>query len=72
MQSTEPSVLFTYNIGILTKIFHRLMEITGFATAFSNKVAYVVCTMSKNAICKFESINWSTVGIFIRASQRRI
>ena len=43
-----------------------------FTAAFNDEVAWLVCQMSKTAICEFEGINWRTVGNCIKASHERL
>lgn len=43
-----------------------------FTAAFNDEVAWMVCQMSKSAICEFEGINWRTVGNCIKASHGRL
>lgn len=43
-----------------------------FTPAFNDEVAWLVCQMSKSAICEFEGINWRTVGNCIKASHKRL
>ena len=43
-----------------------------FTAAFNDEVAWLVCQMSKTAICEYLSINWRTVGNCIKASHARL
>ena len=43
-----------------------------FTAAFNDEVAWLVCQMSKTAICEFEGINWRTVGNCVKASHERL
>lgn len=43
-----------------------------FTEAFNDEVAWMVCQMSKTAICEFQNINWRTVGNCIKASHDRL
>lgn len=43
-----------------------------FTPAFNDEVAWLVCQMSKTAICEFEGINWRTVGNCVKASLERL
>ena len=45
---------------------------TRFTPAFNDEVAWLVCQMSKTAICEYLSINWRTVGNCIKASHARL
>ena len=43
-----------------------------FTAAFNDEVAWLVCQMSKTAICELEGINWRTVGNCVKASHPRL
>ena len=43
-----------------------------FTADFNNEVAWMVCRMSRSAVCLFEDINWRTVGNCIRAAHNRL
>ena len=43
-----------------------------FTAAFNDEVAWLVCQMSKTAICELEGINWRTVGNCVKASHTRL
>ena len=43
-----------------------------FTASFNDEVTWLVCQMSKQAICEFEGINWRTVGNCIKASHERL
>ena len=43
-----------------------------FTEAFNDEVAWLVCKLSKTAICQFIGINWRTVGNCVEASHRRL
>ena len=39
---------------------------------FNDEISWLVCQMSKSAVCDFERVNWRTVGNSIKASQSRL
>lgn len=43
-----------------------------FTATFNDEIAWLVCQMSKTAICEFEGINWRTVGNCIKAAHARL
>ena len=43
-----------------------------FTAAFNDEVAWMVCQMSKTAICEFEGLNWRTAGNCVKASHARL
>lgn len=43
-----------------------------FTAAFNDEVTWLVCQMSKTAICEYEGINWRTVGNCVKASHGRL
>lgn len=43
-----------------------------FTAAFNDEIAWLVCQMSKTAICEYQGINWRTVGNCIKASHDRL
>ena len=40
--------------------------------AFNDEIAWMVCQMSKTAVCELEWVNWRTVGNSIKAAQNRL
>jgi transposase len=45
---------------------------TRFTADFNDEVAWMVCRMSKSAVCTFEDINWRTAGNCVRAAHNRL
>ena len=43
-----------------------------FTAAFNDEIAWLVCQMSKTAVCEFVGVNWRTVGNCIKAAQDRL
>ena len=58
--------------GALNEFIPWADGISRFTAAFNDEVAWLVCQMSKTAICEFEGINWRTVGNCVKASQERL
>ncbi len=58
--------------GALNELIPWADGTSRFTAAFNDEVAWMVCQMSKSAICEFEGINWRTVGNCIKASHARL
>ena len=68
----RPQRIFCPEHGALNEFIPWADGTSRFTEAFNDEVTWLVCQMSKSAVCELEGINWRTVGNCIKASHNRL
>ena len=68
----KPQRILCKKHGALNEFIPWADGTSRFTAAFNDEVAWLVCQMSKTAICELEGINWRTVGNCVKASHSRL